>query len=70
MTKLRQAMIDANRCRRKKLVQICQVLGQPADDETAAETSEEKKHDWTCPKCHRGQMVVQAALAPVRLTGG
>ena len=62
----------ANRCRKQKLAQIRQWLGQVAEKQAAdeSELAEAKQSDWPCPKCHRGQMRVRMALSPIRLTGG
>ena len=62
----------ANRCRKQKLAQIRQWLGQ-VGGRAAADESEStvaKSNDWPCPKCHRGQMRIRPALSPIRLTGG
>ena len=60
----------ANRCRKEKLAKIRQLLGQQADDAAAEEPLQAQQNDWSCPKCHQGQMRVRMELSPIRLTGG
>ena len=60
----------ANRCRKEKLAKIRQLLGQQADDAAAEEPLQAQLNDWSCPKCHQGQMRVRMELSPIRLTGG
>ena len=55
----------ANRCRRQKLAQIRAVLDQPAPSAESAEATT-TPDAWPCPRCHRGQLVPRAWLAPVR----
>lgn len=59
----------ANRCRKEKLAKIRQVLGQAAVNEESDEAAPATKNDWSCPKCHRGQLRVRRILSPIRLTG-
>jgi hypothetical protein len=59
----------ANRCRQEKLVKIRQLLGQPAEEKTAAGSAQAKPREWRCPRCHQGLLRVQWCLPPVRLTG-
>ena len=59
----------ANRCRKQKLARIRQLLGQITDNEAADESLKEKKNDWSCPKCQRGQMRVRLELTPIRFAG-
>ena len=59
-----------NRCRKEKLAKIRQLLGQQADDAAAEEPLQAQLNDWSCPKCHQGQMRVRMELSPIRLTGG
>jgi hypothetical protein len=60
----------ANRCRKEKLAKIRQLLGQQVDDAAAEEPLRAQLNDWSCPKCHQGQMRVRMELSPIRLTGG
>ena len=60
----------ANRCRKEKLAQIRERLGQATVEKSAEETQPAKPPDGRCPKCHQGQLRVRMDLAPTRLTGG
>ena len=62
----------ANRCRKVKLAQIRQWLGQVAEKQAAdePESAQAKHNDWPCSQCRQGQMRVRLVLSPVRLTGG
>jgi hypothetical protein len=59
----------ANRCRKAKLAKIRELLGQMVDEVVTDESTQAKKSDWPCPKCHQGQMRIRLTLSPIRLTG-
>jgi len=59
----------ANRCRKEKLAKIRQALGQVVEDLVGDPSNEARSTDWLCPKCHQGQLRVQPAGSPIRLTG-
>jgi hypothetical protein len=69
----------ANCCRKKKLAQIRDVLGQPQPAQQSGETAndpqgtgprEEQPDAWHCPHCKKGNLLVTESLAPVRLSSG
>jgi hypothetical protein len=64
----------ANRCRKKRLQQMRDCLNQPAEEpvesDTGSSDGECKNEVMSCPKCHRGSLVIHCAIAPKRLEGG
>ena len=57
----------ANRCRKAKLAQIREVLGQPVVEGTDDQTA--PAPHWPCPSCRQGQLRVQWTVAPISLRG-
>lgn len=71
LMRIRHYGLLANRCRRQKLAQIRDLLGQTeATDAPDAAGRESPPESWPCPRCHRGQLRTVAVLEPVRLSGG